>query len=75
MSDSSFSDHLTAFPFPSAVEDNLEKKLNQAKGLNVQGPPEPKYNGGHTSQLASEQHTFSWTWEGEHSPSTTESQQ
>lgn len=39
MTDSSFSDHLTSFPFPSAAKDNLENILDGANGSRLQGPP------------------------------------
>lgn len=37
MTDSSFSDHLTPFPFPKAAEDNLQNILDGADGLQTAG--------------------------------------
>lgn len=35
--DSSFSDHLTPFPFPTGAEDNLQNILDGADGLQTAG--------------------------------------
>ena len=54
----SFSDHLTSFPFPWAAEDNLENILDRANGSRLQGSPLISFMMYWTSSC---QHTFNWT--------------
>lgn len=69
VTDSSFSDHLTSFPFHQQQRTTWENILNGANGSRLQGPPQSHlWCTGQASEQSQEQSTFNWTYVGEQTP-------